>query len=471
MARSAKNGLEPAYAALVDQVVPRKERRAAGKALREKVPHALHALWSPPSGRADPVAMVSAANEGRIPHLVPIRHGRMMVSPFTFYRGTAGLMAADLAATPVSGITTQVCGDCHLMNFGGFATPERRVIFDINDFDETMPGPWEWDVKRLAASMVMAARSNGFTVGQQRDSALAMLRSYRERMAGLAEMSALGVWYARIDLQHLVDASRDKETRKRAIRRMDRVGLRNVAEDDFPKLVEHVDGRPTIKEVPPLIFRHAQLNLGDSVKVIARAFGDYRLTLSEDRRVLLDRYRMVDTAMKVVGVGSVGTFCAIALMMADHDDPLFLQVKEARASVLAPHLPGARFDNQGQRVVQGQRLMQSASDIFLGWTRGAKKFGRHFYLRQLRDIKVKPLVDIYNPLTMEDYGAACGHALARAHARSGDPALIAGYLGKGDGFDQAVADFSVAYADQTERDFAAFTTALRAGKLEAAAAF
>lgn len=454
--------------ALTESYVPNKVRYATGKALRATVPHAAHAEWTTSASRADPVDLVLASNEGRIHTLVPIRHGRMMISPFTFYRGTASVMAADLAQTPVTGLITQLCGDCHLMNFGAFATPERNVIFDINDFDETLPGPWEWDVKRLAASFVMAARSNGFTAEDQTASVLACLRSYREHMAEFAEMSALDTWYYRVDVKALLKDVRDKKMRKLGKSRLKKAGLRSIAEDDFPKLVELIDGKPTIKEVPPLIFRHPGIDHEGNFHQVSKAFERYRATLSDDRRALLDRYRLIDTSMKVVGVGSVGTFCAILLMMADHHDPLFLQVKEARPSVLEKYLPPTQYKNHGERVVRGQRLMQSASDIFLGWTRGARELDRHFYARQLRDLKIKPLVEVYNPSALQDYAEACGSCLARAHARAGDAAMIAGYLGKSDSFDQALARFSTAYADQTESDHARFVEAIRAGRVEAA---
>lgn len=444
-----------------------RERRATGKALRERVPHDAHGQWFLPHGRRDPVEQVIEGNAGRIESLVPIRHGRMMVSPFTFYRGTAAIMAADLADSPISGIHTQICGDCHLLNMGGYATPERRIVVDINDFDETMPGPWEWDVKRLAASFVLAARSNGFRRAEQQDAALSCVRAYRERMREFAEMKALDVWYARIDIDDVLDLAREQESVKRFNKRLEKATARTVAEDDFPKMVEQRDGEPLIKESLPLIFHHPDLNLDETRDLIDRTLADYRATLSEDRRVLYDRYRLRDFSMKVVGVGSVGTFCSIMLMTAEDDDPIFLQVKEARRSVLEPHLAKSVYSNQGQRIVNGQRLMQSASDIFLGWTQGVGNEKRHFYLRQLRDIKVKPLVEVFTPSTMEDYGAICGWALARAHARAGDAAMISGYLGKSDSFDHAIARFGNLYADQAERDHATFLKAIRSGRIDA----
>jgi uncharacterized protein (DUF2252 family) len=442
----------------------RKDRRAAGKALRDRVPREQHGEWKPAHQRKDPVALIIESSKGRIPELIPIRNGRMMQSPFAFYRGTANIMAGDLASTPVSGIQVQLCGDCHLLNFGGFATPERRQVFDINDFDETLPGPWEWDVKRLAASFVLASRANGFSRSQQRDAVLACMRSYRKHMAEFAEMPALSVWYERIEADEVLALLRDKESVARLTKRLAKEAERDVAEDDFPKLVERSGGRHMIKDNPPLIYHQKGQSLKKKREVVEEGYKRYRVTLADDRRVLLDRYRLVDYALKVVGVGSVGTFCSIMLMMAEDDDPLFLQMKQARASVLEPYLRKSRYANHGQRVVEGQRLMQSASDIFLGWTRG--KSGRHFYLRQLRDMKMKPLVEIFNPVTMNDYGTLCGWALARAHARTGDAAMISGYLGKGDVFDRAIVRFAVAYSDLAERDHEAFMAAIRKGRIE-----
>ncbi len=389
----------------------------------------------------------------------------MAVSPFTFYRGAASIMAADLAGTPSTGVRVQLCGDCHLLNFGAFATPERRVIFDINDFDETLPGPWEWDLKRLAASFVLAARSNSFAAAGQRDAVLACVRSYRERMAEFADMRALDVWYARIAMGTVLASLRDKATVARLRKRLDKIAAQTVIETDFPKMVAGSGDRYVIKDNPPLIYHHQHLNLAANQDNILHAFAAYRKTLPDDRGLLLDRYVLTDFALKVVGVGSVGTLCAVLLMMAEDDDPLFLQVKEARRSVLEPYLDKSVYANEGQRIVEGQRLMQSASDIFLGWTRGDE--GREFYVRQLRDMKIKPLVEVFNATTMADYAELCGWTLARAHARSGDASMIAGYLGKSGRFDQALARFSLAYADQAERDHAAMLDALRQGRIEA----
>jgi uncharacterized protein (DUF2252 family) len=443
----------------------RAERYAAGKALRDRVPREAHGKWKPPRNRPDPVDLLIASSKGRIPALIPIRYGRMSVSPFAFFRGTALNMAADLAHTPHTGIRAQLCGDCHLMNFGGFATPERREIFDINDFDETLPGPWEWDLKRLATSVVHAARANGFARADERRSALACARAYRIRIAEYSQMHALDVWYARIDMGAVLAWFSDAGTKARLRKRIAKAQARTVAESDFPKMVEGSGGRFAIKDNPPLLAHDQVLNLAESHDNIIGAYEAYRRTLADDRRILLDRYRLTDFALKVVGIGSAGTFCAVALLMAEDDDPLFLQIKEAHASLLEPYVGKSAYANHGQRVVAGQRLMQSASDIFLGWTRGPR--GRHFYVRQMRDMTLKPIVEVFNPATMADFGALCGWTLARAHARSGDAAMIAGYLGKSDVFDRAIARFARDYADQTERDYAAFMDAIRKGRIEA----
>jgi uncharacterized protein (DUF2252 family) len=442
----------------------RDERYAAGKALRDRVPREKHGEWTLARHRRDPVEMVIESSKGRIPALIPIRYGRMLVSPFTFYRGTANIMAADLASTPVSGLNAQLCGDCHLCNFGGFATPERRLVLDINDFDETFPGPWEWDVKRLAASFVFAARSNGFSVPDQREAALTCVRSYREHMAEYADMPVLEVWYARLALSDTVAAMHDKATKGRLKKRIHKTEATTVREHDFPKMAEARGGRYAIKDAPPLIYHHPQVNLASSRENIERALARYRESLPDDRRVLLDRYQLMDVALKVVGVGSVGTMCAVALLMAADDDPLFLQIKEAGPSVLETYLGKSEYANHGERVVVGQHLMQAASDVFLAWTHGHA--GRHFYIRQLRDMKIKALIELFNPATMFDYAMLCGWTLARAHARSGDPAMIAGYMGKKDVFDKAVATFSKLYADQAELDHAAFKDAVRQGRIE-----
>lgn len=404
------------------------------------------------------------SNKGRMPRLVPIRHGRMLQSPFTFFRGAALNMAADLVSTPATGLRVQACGDCHLLNFGAFATPERRVIFDINDLDETLPAPWEWDVKRLAASFVLACRHNRFSENTARDAVLSCVRSYRERMAEYSTMHVLDVWYASIDVEKLLPTIGDKEARKRVQKRLAKARERSVLEHEFPELVTTAGLAPAIKEIPPLIFHLDERSDKEQMAIVHRGFARYRETMQEDRRLLLDRFKLMDMAIKVVGVGSVGTYCAILLLMASEHDPLFLQVKQARPSVLEAYAGKSLYSNNGQRIVHGCRMMQSASDIFLGWTEGA--LGRQFYVRQLKDMKISPMVEVFTPGVMLQYAGLCGWTLAHAHARSGEPAKISGYLGKSDKFDEAIADFSIAYADQTERDHEVLMKAVRAGRLE-----
>jgi len=437
--------------------------RAQGKALRDKHSRQAHAGWTAPAHRFDPLKILEQSNEGRVEELVPIRYGRMLQSPFTFYRGAAAIMAADLAKTPNNGLNLQACGDCHLMNFGAFATPERRMIFDINDFDETAHAPWEWDVKRLAASFVLASRSNGHRPADARDAVLSCVRSYRETMDEFAEMRALDIWYASLDIETIMS---NLSPRDRAIvrKRIEKARSRDVVEEDFPKMVDSAEGKHVIRDNPPLIY-HTQGQASEKfLENLAEAFQRYRETLPEDRRVLLDRFKLKDVALKVVGVGSVGTRCGIMLLMNGESDVLFLQVKEARTSVLEPYAGKTSYANRGQRVVVGQRLMQSASDLFLGWTEGAK--GLHYYVRQLRDMKLKPLVELFSASIMETFARYCGWVLARAHARSGQPALLAGYLGKSDRFDKAIASFAVAYADQNERDYERLRQAARRGLID-----
>jgi len=436
-----------------------------GKSLRKKCPRKSHAVWKPPHDRPDPVRLLQESNKGRIPQLIPIRHGRMMQTPFTFYRGAALNMAADLGSTPATGLQVQACGDAHLLNFGVFATPERREIFDINDLDETLPAPWEWDVKRLAASFVVACRNNGFSEDCARDAVLSCVRSYRERMAEFSEMRVLDVWYARMDVEELIPTFKDAQTRKRFQKRLKAARNRSVLEHDFPKLAEVVGRLPTIKDNPPLIYHWRKHGHGEFFAGVKTAFARYRETMQEDRRRLLDRYELHDVAIKVVGVGSVGTWCGILLLLASEQDPLFLQVKEARPSVLEAYAGKSMYANHGQRVVNGYRLMQSASDLFLGWAVGPK--GRHCYIRQLKDMKIGMLVEAFSRSVMMQYAELCGWTLAHAHARSGEPAKISGYLGKSDIFDKAVADFSKAYADQNERDHKILVKAVREGRLEA----
>jgi uncharacterized protein (DUF2252 family) len=441
------------------------ELDAKGRALREKCPRRSQAEWKAPRGRPDPIRLLEVSNEGRIPELIPVRMGRMASSPFTFFRGAALNMAADLATTPTTGLRVQACGDCHVLNFGDYATPERRVIFEINDMDETLPAPWEWDVKRLAASMVLAGRNNGFSDDASRNAVLACVRSYREHMAEFAAMPVLQVWYSSIEVEAVLSSIKNKETRRREERMLAKARARSVVEHDFPKLVTMAGGEPVIKDRPPRIY-HPQAEQGVELLDRARAaFASYRESLQDDRRVLLERFELKDIAIKVVGVGSVGTLCAVVLLMASDRDPLFLQVKEARASVLEPYAGKSRYANHGQRVVQGCRLMQSASDIFLGWTKG--QIGRHVYIRTLKDVKISFKVESFKPGEMRQYADLCGRTLARAHARSGAPAAISGYLGGSEIFDHAIAEFGVAYADQTERDHAVLKKAIRAGRVAA----
>jgi uncharacterized protein (DUF2252 family) len=408
--------------------------------------------------------LLDASNKGRLPDLIPLRYGRMVRSPFTFYRGAALNMAHDLAKTPATGMRVQACGDCHLMNFGSFGTPERRLIFDINDLDETLPAPWEWDVKRLAASFVLACRNSGFGKRVARDAAQACARSYRERMAEYSEMSVLDVWYSSIDTEKVVETARDRATRKRFQKRIAAARTRSVLEHDFPKLAAMAGREPRIKDSPPLIY-HPRSETEESILAGAHyAFAGYRESLPDDKRRLVDRYEVKDLAIKVVGVGSVGTVCTVMLLMADDADPLFLQLKQARASVLQPYAGRSVYPNHGQRIVNGYRLVQSASDIFLGWTKG--KTGLHYFVRQLRDMKLSPLVELFTPALMLQYAALCGWTLARAHARSGESAQISGYLGKSEVFDTAIGRFAVAYADQGERDHEVLRKAVQSGQVD-----
>jgi uncharacterized protein (DUF2252 family) len=439
------------------------ERIAAGKAIRDIVPRSAHGIWKRDKARVDPLAILRASDEGRLERLVPIRYGRMLQTPFTFYRGAAAVMAADLAAMPATGIRVQACGDCHLMNFGGFATPERRIVFDINDFDETLPAPWEWDVKRLAASFVLAARNNGMSESDARDTAIFSARSYRKHLQELAESDPLEVWYSRMDVEELMALAPDKETRERADQRIERAKSHGF-DAEYPELAEMMHGHIRIKNAPPLIFHPDEYEPDEFEGLLAELLQSYRESLSDDRRVLLDRYRLVDGAVKVVGIGSVGTICLIILMMSAANEPLFLQWKEARQSVLEPYAGKSAYPHHGQRVVMGQRLTQPASDVFLGWLTGRK--GRHGYVRQLRDAKIKPMVEVFTAPVLKQYAKACGSILARSHAKSGDALAISGYLGSHDNFDEALGRFAVAYADQTERDHAALKAAVRAGKIQ-----
>jgi uncharacterized protein (DUF2252 family) len=439
------------------------ERRGAGKALRDTVPRYAHAVWRPPADRTDPLVILRAADATRQPELVPLRYGRMLQTPFTFYRGSAGVMAADLAKTPVTGIHAQCCGDAHLMNFGGFATPERRLIFDVNDLDETLPAPWEWDVKRLVASFVLAARSNGLPNSAGRDAAAACARSYRRTIREFANMDVLETWYASLDEATYL-AMLPKSQKAIASKRIAKATAGGSHELVFPKLVEQDGGQARIRDSPPTIFHQEDSRGAGYMDLMRDVLVKYRQTLNEDRRFLFDRYYLVDVAVKVVGIGSVGTLCMVGLMMSVAGHPFFLQVKEANASVLEAHAGKSAYAHHGERVVQGQRLMQPASDLFLGWATGPK--GRQFYMRQLRDVKISPLVETYDAQALSVYARACGWVLARAHAKAGDPLMISGYLGASDEFDEALGRFALAYADQAERDHAGLRAAVRAGTIE-----
>jgi uncharacterized protein (DUF2252 family) len=454
------------------------ERAAAGRAARAETPRSMHGVWSPADDRRDPVDILEEQATSRVPELVPIRYGRMLISAFTFYRGGAALMAADLADEARTGLDVQLCGDAHLTNFGVFAAPDRRLVFGVNDFDETLPGPFEWDVKRLAASLDVAGRDRGFDAKQRAAIVAACSRAYREAMQGFAAMGTLETWYARQEVDELVEgALREGSTKQ--IRRLERNVEKARAKDSmkaFAKLTTVVDGELRIAGDPPLITPIedvAEASGGVELEPFLRGIlAAYRRSLSGDRRRLLERFRYVHAARKVVGVGSVGTRAWIALMLGrDESDPLFLQFKEAEASVLEPYLGASRFSNHGQRVVEGQRLMQAAPDIMLGWIRTSDPAGvrRDFYVRQLWDQKGSALVELMNPLAMTVYGEICGRTLARAHARSGDPIAIAAYLGTGTVFDRAMAAFASTYADQSERDYAALERAVADGRVTAAA--
>jgi uncharacterized protein (DUF2252 family) len=440
------------------------QREAQAKVLRENCPRKSHAGWRETKDRTDPIDLLIANCEGRVEHLVPLRYGRMMASPFAFYRGAAAIMASDLSHTPSTGVHLQICGDCHLMNFGGFATPERKLVFDINDFDETAVGPWEWDVKRLVASFVVASRANGFDAGAARNVAWETAAAYRDSMAQYAKMPILDVWYDHIDFQDIIDDMSDPTLKKLARAAVKKATESTAHTKEFVKLAVEGGSPARIRDNPPLIYHESSKDAAANQDNLDRAFAAYASSLAPERRVLLDRFERADMALKVVGVGSVGTYCGIILLVSGSGDPLFLQFKEARCSVIEPYIGSSIYEHHGQRIVVGQRLMQSASDIFLGWTQGPK---RHFYLRQLRDAKISPDIQLMGPTNLRNYGRLCGRALARAHARSGDTVLLAGYMGKGDVFPDALASFAVDYADQNERDHQALINAVRKGRIEA----
>jgi uncharacterized protein (DUF2252 family) len=484
------------------------DRKARGFAAGDQVPLSSHSGWRPAEDRPDPVRLLEEQNLNREQDLVPVRHGRMSVSPFTFYRGAARIMAADLNDTPVAGLSAQLCGDAHLSNFGLFASPERQLVFDLNDFDETLPGPFEYDVKRMAASFTVAARNNGFSAADVRAVTVTAVRAYREAMGEFAGMRTMDVWYAHLDEDELrswirsaraqLKAGKEEKKQPKGAKKQPKAARKAAQEEArladqaqrraaknaekahtrdslqaLSKLGELVDGRYRIVSQPPVIIPSRDLaanfglSLDEVMPAIVEQFSAYRATLQPDRRHLLEQFEIVDAARKVVGVGSVGTRSFIVLLQGrDAKDPLFLQIKEATASVLEGYLPKSRYRNHGERVVQGQRLMQASSDIYLGWTKGLD-VKRHFYWRQLRDMKGSALVEAMIPFAMEFYARICGWTLARAHARSGDPVALAEYLGATDAFDTSVTDFCERYADQNERDYQEFVAAIRSGRLAA----
>jgi len=453
------------------------ERVARGKAARAEVPRTRHAIFDPPARRPDPIKLLERQAKTRVPELVPIRYGRMLVSPFTFYRGAALIMASDLAATPRSGLQVQCCGDAHLSNFGVFASPERRLVFDLNDFDETLAGPWEWDVKRLAVSMLIAARDNDFTAKEQDQIVLDTVESYRTAMADFATMKNLDVWYAHLEIEKVLQEI-GPQLNPKGVKKTKKMLAKARTKDSmaaFSKLTRVVDGEARIVADPPLIVPIDDLLQGkerdEMFDGLHELLDSYRETLEHDRRVLLEEFRLTDFARKVVGVGSVGTRAWIALMLGrDGEDPLFLQMKEAEASVLEEFLGPSEFHNHGERVVTGQRLMQATSDIFLGWLHvesGTDGRERDFYGRQLKDWKGSAETEQMIATGMAAYGKLCGWTLARAHARSGDRIAIAAYLGKGPTFDGAIVEFSRAYAEQNERDYKALQAAVASGRITA----
>lgn len=447
-----------------EPAVSKADRYELGKALRKQCSREQQGIFDPHEKR-DPVKIILDSSKGKIESLLPIKYGRMIESPFAFYRGSAAVMAADLADTPSTGLSIQICGDCHLMNFGGFASPERKMVFDINDFDETAIAPWEWDIKRLAASFVIGGKWRGFSQEECENASSMAINSYKVHMAEYAQMSALQVWYSHLDLERLIKAGKNKDLKKARMKRLEKAIARADSDKDFAKLTFQQGDRARIKDDPPLIYHSAS---GPEEKAFFenfnRAFVKYLETLPHERQILLSRYKLHDIAMKVVGVGSVGTWCGIALLMSATGEPLFLQIKEAFASVLEPFAGKSQFGNHGQRVVIGQRLMQSASDIFLGWTQGDE--GRHFYVRQLRDAKVKPILEMMEADDLAAYARACGWALARAHARAGDASVLSGYMGSSDEFEEAVTKFAVAYNEQNTKDYEALLEAIRKGKIE-----
>ena len=435
---------------------------AQGKSLRAKRPLQDHALLRARPKKFSSITLLEKSNVDRLEDLIPIRYSRMLVSPFSFLRGSAALMADDLSRTPSSGIYVQACGDCHLLNFGAFATPERKLVFDINDFDETLPAPWEWDIKRLATSFVVAAQDNGFSNANAKRIAKISVESYRENMRAYSKQSPLEVWYGHLDLAKFAKEAPNKTTRLHR-ESLIKKAEKQVAEYLFPKITTEINGDKRLIDNPPLIYHLDDQWIEKFGKPAVEA---YRASLSHDRQVLFDRYQLKDIVVKVVGIGSVGTRCFVALFMTPDGDPLLLQIKEARNSVLEPYAGKSQYHKHGERVVVGQRLTQSSSDVFLGWVRGPK--GKDFYVRQLRDMKVSFSVQDITPTRLKRYAVYCGQALARSHAKSGNAALISGYLGKSDVFDEAVSAFAMQYADQNQRDYEELVMAVNTGRLIAA---
>ncbi|MDQ1163705.1 DUF2252 domain-containing protein [Flavobacterium sp. SORGH_AS_0622] len=447
-----------------DAAASKAERFEKGAAIRKATPRSVHRQLNLTEDREDPVEILIKTSIGRIENLLPIRYSRMMESPFAFFRGAAAIMAADLAHTPNTGIHLQLCGDCHLMNFGGFATPERKLVFDINDFDETYPGPWEWDLKRLAASFAIAGRWKKFSNKTCKEFAWNVADSYKRHMLEYSKLSALQIWYAHIDLAELIEKGEDEEIKSFQQKRIKKAAEYTAHEKEFAKMTYHEGSRARIKDDPPLIYHPTGEEGKRILKEAEIVHKRYIDSLPDDKKVLLNRYTLHDLAVKVVGVGSVGTSCGISLLMSATGEPIFLQFKEARKSVLEENVKiKNKYPHEGERIVMGQKLMQSASDMFLGWTNDSQN--KFFYIRQLRDAKVKPVLEIMKEQNMNDYAKACGWALARAHARTGDPSLLSGYMGKNDDFADAIAKFSILYADQNESDYNKMVEAVKAGRL------
>jgi uncharacterized protein (DUF2252 family) len=458
---------ESRTAKLFESRISRERSYAIGKSKRQTCPRESQANWKTFPGRRDPIDLVEESESGRLADLLPLRHGRMVVSPFTFYRGSALGMAADLASTPSSGIRVQCCGDAHLLNFGGFATPERRIILSINDLDETLPAPWEWDLKRLTTSFIIASRDNGLTEETARDAAIVCAMSYRQHMREFSEMKRMDFWYTALDTDTLLEDIRDPALRRRFTKRLSEERSKTASQNLLSKMTETVGDKVVIKDKLPEIFHDANNPPGEVVQIIKDTFLIYRESLHHASRILLDNFQLKDAAMKVVGVGSVGTACWIMLFMDGNNESLFLQVKEARASVLEPYAGKSEFLNNGHRIVNGYRIMQPYSDIFLGWTQAKSQFARDFFIRQLRDTKISFKVETFGKTEMNIIARWCGWALALSHARSGDAAMMSGYMGKSESFDEAIASFAVAYADQNEKDYSVFRRAVQNGRLQA----